>query len=370
LQKICAICFSFIEEMNCMNRSLSRRTFLGAAAFTAIAAGTWSRSAAQQGAMRGTPHAGTPMAMGGIGAAYLRIENTGAAMDRLVSAASAVAETVEIHEMRQQGDVMMMAPLANGIEIAAGETVTLEPGGYHIMLIGLTRDLKAGEDFELTLTFEHAGEITLTVPIYVTPNAAQQDLQANPVEPVAVGDLSISNMWSRQAPATMAEASPSPAARGGFAGMAATFMIITNNGATPDRLVGATTDVATRVELDEIKVGSGGMAMVPLTDGLPIPAGETVAITPGKFHIILVGLTRDLVAGDHFDLTLSFETAGDVIVSVPVFASMVDAEAEMAKSPVPPTTVADISITGAWAGTAAASGAPAGMSTPESPAGS
>jgi hypothetical protein len=145
---------------------------------------------------------------------------------------------------------------------------------------------------------------------------------------------------------------------GGFAGVGAAFMVITNSGSDADLLLGASTDIAERVELDEIRIGSGGMAMVPLHDGLPIPAGETVTITPGKYHILLYGLKRDLVAGESFDLTLSFEKAGEATFPVPIFASSVDAEAAASATPVQPATAGDLMITGIWS--AAAKAAPDG----------
>ncbi|MER3484909.1 MAG: hypothetical protein C4345_01930, partial [Chloroflexota bacterium] len=72
-----------------------------------------------------------------------------------------------------------------------------KPGGYHIMLIGLTRDLKAGDRYELTLQFEKAGEVTLTVDVRPTAEPGA----GTPVTSVTVGDLVISNVWSRPAPA-------------------------------------------------------------------------------------------------------------------------------------------------------------------------
>lgn len=74
---------------------------------------------------------------------------------RLVAAASPVARTVEIHEMRMDGDVMIMRAIP-GIELPAGKAVALEPGGYHLMLLGLRRPLRAAEAVPLRLTFKDA----------------------------------------------------------------------------------------------------------------------------------------------------------------------------------------------------------------------
>jgi hypothetical protein len=145
--------------------------------------------------MSATP-AGTPAAMA-MGAAYLTITNNGTEPDRLVGGTTAVAKVVEIHEVVNKDGVMQMRPLANGLDIPAGETVELKPGGYHIMLIGLTRDLKVGDRYELTLHFEKAGEVTLTVDV----RPAAEPGAGTPVASVMVGDLAISNVWSRPAPA-------------------------------------------------------------------------------------------------------------------------------------------------------------------------
>jgi copper(I)-binding protein len=340
-----------------VNRTISRRTLITSAAVLSLAGIAGTRSSAHQSQMSGTPGP-----MGGTGAAFLTIANSSDFADRLVGAKTAAAKTVEIHEMRNEGDVMKMAPLDDGLEIPAGATVELKPGGFHIMMIGLTKNLKAGESFELTLTFEQAGEVALTVPICVSKEAAEAALAQSQDKPVLAGDLAITGVWSRQAPAMMAESSPSPAPAGppmgGFAGVGAAFMVITNSGSDADLLLGASTDLAERVELDEIRIGSGGMAMIPLHDGLPIPAGETVTITPGKYHILLYGLKRDLVAGESFDLTLSFEKAGEATFPVPIFASSVDAEAAASATPVQPATAGDLMITGIWS--AAAKAAPDG----------
>ena len=72
---------------------------------------------------------------------------------RLVEARSAVAGTVEIHEMSMDGGIMRMRPIA-GIDLPAGRTVELKPGGYHVMLIDLKRQLKEGETLSLTLMVE------------------------------------------------------------------------------------------------------------------------------------------------------------------------------------------------------------------------
>ncbi|WP_052951889.1 copper chaperone PCu(A)C [Devosia soli] len=96
-----------------------------------------------------------------VGGGFLTIKNTGTEDDRLISATSTIAKDTQIHEMAMEGDVMKMRQLVDGLAIPAGETVTLEPGGNHIMFMGLNGPIKEGEKVSVTLTFEKAGEVTL-----------------------------------------------------------------------------------------------------------------------------------------------------------------------------------------------------------------
>ena len=96
-----------------------------------------------------------------VGGGYVTITNTGSEADRLVSGSVAFAGVVEIHEMAVTDGVMKMRPLADGLEIPAGETVTLKPGGFHIMFMKLKEGLVEGETVSATLTFEKAGPVEL-----------------------------------------------------------------------------------------------------------------------------------------------------------------------------------------------------------------
>ena len=98
------------------------------------------------------------------GAAYLTITDSGAP-DRLTGASTPVAATAELHES-MSGDMgmMKMRPVP-GLPVAPGKPVKLAPGGYHIMLMGLKAPLKQGDSFPLTLTFEHAPPMTVTVAV-------------------------------------------------------------------------------------------------------------------------------------------------------------------------------------------------------------
>jgi copper(I)-binding protein len=111
------------------------------------------------------PYARAAGAMARSGAAFMQITNTGGADDRLVAAASDVAERVELHTHIMDGDVMRMVEVEEGFAIPAGETIALERGGMHVMFLGLIRALEQGDEIEVTLTFEEAGEMTVTVPV-------------------------------------------------------------------------------------------------------------------------------------------------------------------------------------------------------------
>lgn len=104
-------------------------------------------------------------AMANAGAAYLRIVNTGSAPDALVGAeAPDVAGTVEMHETAMEGGMARMHA-AHRFEVPAGGTLDMKPGGKHIMLLNLKRELKPGDRFTLTLKFERAGTVQVTVEV-------------------------------------------------------------------------------------------------------------------------------------------------------------------------------------------------------------
>lgn len=89
----------------------------------------------------------------------------------LVAAASSVAERIELHHMRVEGDIMRMRPVQR-IELPAQRTVRLAPGGFHLMLFGVSRALKPGEKLPLVLTFEAAGGGKATLKVEAEVRAA------------------------------------------------------------------------------------------------------------------------------------------------------------------------------------------------------
>ena len=93
-------------------------------------------------------------------AAYVTISNDGTEADRLVGASSSEFDSAELHNVTMQDGIMKMFPV-EGIDLPAGDTTELAPGGYHIMLFGAKKLFKPGDEFPLTLTFEKAGEATI-----------------------------------------------------------------------------------------------------------------------------------------------------------------------------------------------------------------
>lgn len=99
------------------------------------------------------------------GAVYFTVVDSGTEADRLVAAAApTVAEKAQLHVTIEDHGVMKMRPLA-ALDVKPGEPAMLAPGAQHLMLIGLKAPLKVGDTFPVTLTFEKAGAIEVTVMV-------------------------------------------------------------------------------------------------------------------------------------------------------------------------------------------------------------
>lgn len=100
-----------------------------------------------------------------VGGGYLTITNNGDEADRLVDAESPFSPDVQIHEMAVVDDVMQMRGLPEGLEIPAGESVTLRPGGLHLMFMQIAQPFVEGETVPVTLIFERAGEVEIELAV-------------------------------------------------------------------------------------------------------------------------------------------------------------------------------------------------------------
>jgi copper(I)-binding protein len=112
----------------------------------------------------GHPWARPTVAGQPTGGAFLKLQNTGPAADRLVGGSTPAADHVEMHRMAMEGDVMKMREVP-AIEIPAGQTIALQPGELHLMLVGLKAPLQAGAKVPLTLKFEKAGAVNVELKI-------------------------------------------------------------------------------------------------------------------------------------------------------------------------------------------------------------
>ncbi|MBR0688488.1 copper chaperone PCu(A)C [Bradyrhizobium manausense] len=121
---------------------------------------------------------------------------------------------------------------------------------------------------------------------------------------VKAGDLVISQAWSRATP--------------GGAKVAGGFLTIENKGSAPDKLVAVTAEIAGKAEVHEMAMDNGVMKMRPLDKGLVIEPGKTVKLAPGGNHLMLQDLKGPFKQGEKVPVTLEFEKAGKVVVSLDV----------------------------------------------------
>ncbi|HLH10641.1 MAG TPA: copper chaperone PCu(A)C [Methylovirgula sp.] len=125
---------------------------------------------------------------------------------------------------------------------------------------------------------------------------------------VDVGPLKIEQAFTRPTP--------------GGASVAVGYLTIVNTGKETDRLVSVTSDISAKAEIHEMKMENGVMKMGEVKDGLPIPAGATVALKPGGDHLMFVGIRHAVKPGEVIKATLTFEKAGKVDVPFKAAASM------------------------------------------------
>ncbi len=275
---------------------------------------------------------------GGVSGAYMTIANESEVTLALTAAATTAAGVVEIHETQMQEGVMRMNPIER-LVIPPGESAVLQPGGFHIMLMQLTRGLAPGDAISLTLTFE--------VVDAVTPGMGNIDVivgvpALNEAPPAS--DFLITDVWARptvtdmvgmgtaerpsadggmvspegQAEATeMPESMPTGEMHMSGGGVSAAYLHLINLG-EPDRLISAATDAAGLVEIHEMLMSDGVMRMNPI-DGIDLPTNESVVLEPGGLHIMLMDLQRPLVPGEALTLTLTFESGTTLTIAVPIY---------------------------------------------------
>ena len=247
----------------------------------------------------------------GVSAIFMTINNKGAA-DKLIKAESATAKKVELHTVVDNNGVMEMRPVET-MDVPANGTLVLKPGSYHVMLLGLNQDLKVDDTFEATLTFEKAGVVTVKVPVRSVAGMSGAAPATNGSNAM-LGDLTFADFYAR--PGLKGEEPAAGTAMANAPGVSAFFVTINNKGMA-DKLIKAESAIAKKVELHTVVDNNGVMEMRPV-ETMDVPANGTLVLKPGSYHVMLIGLNQDLNVDDTFDLSLTFEKAGMVKLSVPV----------------------------------------------------
>ena len=143
--------------------SRSRRVWLAAVGATFLFAGA-PDAFADANALKIDQAWARPAAIGRTTAVYFSISNTGPA-DKLLAVTADVAAHAGLHKSSLDDKGVMTMTSIQGLDVPAGATVTLSPGGYHVMLMDLKQPLKVGDHFALMLSFEKAGMMSVTVPV-------------------------------------------------------------------------------------------------------------------------------------------------------------------------------------------------------------
>ncbi|MCA3554771.1 copper chaperone PCu(A)C [Aestuariivirga sp.] len=142
-----------------------------------------------------------------------------------------------------------------------------------------------------------ASALTLASAIGIAPGDAHE---------IKLGNIVIHHPWSRQSPRA--------------ADVAAGYMTIANTGKEDDRLVRATSEISASAQIHDMRMAGDVMRMEELPDGIVIPAGATVKLRPKGLHIMFTGLRQQVMEGEEFSGTLTFEKAGTVSVNYEVAA--------------------------------------------------
>jgi copper(I)-binding protein len=268
----------------------------------------------------------------GTSAIYFNLTNTGAEDVTLISANTFAAYKTELHETTiDSNDVMIMQALHDGVVIPAGETVAFAPAGKHVMLIGLYGDIAEGSAVSLDLTFEDAAGETFTL------HTAAPALSAAP----AASDVVVLDGWVRtnfgaaddhghmdhgshdDAHTTETDdhsdhSDTHAAETPDFNSTSAVYLQLHNQG-EDDTLIAVHSDVAETVELHETVIDSNDvMRMQALVGGIPLPNGETVTMSPGGLHIMLIQVHQALITGQAITVTLVYESGAEQVIAVPV----------------------------------------------------
>ena len=151
------------------------RYLMTAAAITLALAGGAEAATYRLGSLEVANPWSRPAAANGNGAGFMVITNRGGKPDALKAVETPLARKAEIHQSSTAGGVMRMQRLDAGLALPAGKAVTLAPGGYHVMLLGLTKQLKSGDKVPATLVFQSGARMNVEFQVGATaPTAAHE----------------------------------------------------------------------------------------------------------------------------------------------------------------------------------------------------
>jgi copper(I)-binding protein len=160
--------FQLVKDMTMqLSCSLSRRALIGAALVLSLGVAGASHAEDVKAGDLVISQAWARATPGGakVGGGYLTIENKGAAPDKLIGGSTDAAAKLEVHQMSMANGVMKMHPVEGGLVIEPGKTVKLAPGGYHLMMTDLKHPFKQGDKVPVTLDFEKAGKVNVSLDV-------------------------------------------------------------------------------------------------------------------------------------------------------------------------------------------------------------
>jgi periplasmic copper chaperone A len=308
---------------------LSLNTVMAQEAGSIVVTDAWARATVIAESAEATPE------VGGVSGAYMTISNQSETPLVLTAVSTVAAGVAEIHETQLDNGIMQMNPI-DRLEIPPGESVVLEPGGFHIMLMDLTRSLVPGDAISLTLTFEPIAtsaalgivpiELVVGVPVLDAPPPASEVIISQAWVRPTVNEI-VGMDTAERPSADLGVVSPEGQGAVGDEEMhtghgsgdqvSAAYFHLTNLGEA-DRLVSVMTEAAGLVEIHESQMENGIMRM-NLIEGIDLEANETVILEPGGLHIMLMELERPLIPGEALTLTLTFESGKTLMVALPIY---------------------------------------------------
>ena len=217
-------------------------------------------------------------------AGYMTLINKDSQTIRLQSVDTDLAAKTEIHGHTMNDGMMKMFKVTDGLELPPGKPVKLESGGYHIMLMGLKKELKIKDKVDMTLHFSDGDAVDIKIPVKSLEEKGHVQLTHGSVRATTPGMTS-----------------------------SAAYFTIHNGDKKPVRLTKIKSSIARKSELHTTIMKDGMMRMQKVSD-LDIPEGDKVVLKPGGYHVMLMGLRKQIQLGDHVPVTLSFSNGDTVTI--------------------------------------------------------